>query len=148
MKKIKYSWEDIYSCTNDIINFANNVGIDTIVGIARGGLPIAVIISNQLDCQMFTIGIRSYNNDMTRAHIKTTQDLDAGLLNDDNRVLIVDDICDSGKSLQYVKDKLDTNCKVDKVFTSSVFFRQGSLFMPDIYSETILDDSWVEFPWG
>ena len=146
MGKINYNWDQIHEHTNNIIDFAEKVGIDTIVGIARGGLPPAVIISNYLDCQMFTIGIRSYNNNQEQLCIKTTQDLDAGLF-EDNKVLIVDDICDSGKSLHYIKDMLDSNCKVKEVFTSALFFRQGAMFTPDYYSDFIVDDSWITFPW-
>tara|TARA_R100000951_G_C2636661_1_gene179510 strand:- start:310 stop:756 length:447 start_codon:yes stop_codon:yes gene_type:complete len=141
----RYNWDDINKYSKELVVYARSKKIDTIIGIARGGLPPAVIISNHLNCPMFTIGIKSYD-DQERLCIETTQDLDYGLL-DGNSILVVDDICDSGKSLKYIKSNLDKNCKVKDVHTAALFLRDKSIFEPNIYSKKIIDDRWIIFPW-
>ena len=91
------------------------------IGIPRGGLPIAVHLSHLLKTCA-----GSYP-----PHIDTPLE----------QTIIVDDICDSGKTMKSVKWALH-----NKPYTASLFRRKGSEFIPDYYVE-LISDEWIVFPW-
>ena len=72
---------------------------DLIVGLTRGGLIPAVILSHMLDKQMQSL------NWSTRDHVEKCSDaaLAADAV-DGLKILIVDDICDSGLTFRELKD--------------------------------------------
>ena len=56
--------------------------------------------------------------------------------------IIVDDICDSGKTLSMVKSKCIGNPKI-----LTLFRRYNSEIDVDKYAELITNDDWIIFPW-
>jgi hypoxanthine phosphoribosyltransferase len=55
------------------------------------------------------------------------------------QVLVVDDICDSGITLLEASEY--------GFQTASLAFRYSAPFIPEFYSEKIMDDRWLVFPW-
>jgi len=88
---------------------------DVVNGIPRGGVIIAVSMSHILD-----IPYAEQSNCV------------------DNRVLLLDDIVDSGRTMKPY---------VGHFHTGSLFVRRGSRVVPTYYSEIIEDDTWIVFPW-
>jgi hypoxanthine phosphoribosyltransferase len=60
MKKTVYTWDDVKRAATSISlqMYADNWRPDYIVGITRGGLPIAVMLSHMLDVRMHTLDVR------------------------------------------------------------------------------------------
>ena len=86
--------------------------VDSVYGIPRGGLVPAVMISHHLGLPYVeTIG---------------------------KNTLIVDDICDSGVTLD----------KMPGQFTAVLFHKpHTSIFTPDIWAKEHTGDEWLIFPW-
>ena len=105
MKKVHYTWKDIEHMIQTINNlmYADNWRPDYIVGLTRGGLVPAVIMSNMTGITMHALDVRF--RDMGRSYSgperneKMKEDARQG-----KKILIVDDINDSGKTLSWVKD--------------------------------------------
>ena len=55
MQKQKMSWDSFDMLSDQIIENYRDVGIKKIVGLTRGGLPLAVKISNVLGIPMETL---------------------------------------------------------------------------------------------
>jgi hypoxanthine phosphoribosyltransferase len=112
------SWERFEQLIRELASTIkdSNIHINGIYGIPRGGLIIAVRLSHLLN-----IPLRPYNLPNT---------------------LIVDDICDSGKTLHFhsVRNSF-------KYFYASLFKRHNSSFNPNFVGKILDHDSWIEFPW-
>jgi len=119
MEKFYVTWEEIEELVDLLCLQIVKSGyqITDIYGLQRGGLIPAVMLSHKLGIPM-TINSIS----------KTT--------------LIVDDICDSGKTfhelfLQYPKSK----------FACLHFKPHTSHFTPDFSANKFFSDCWIVYPW-
>ena len=75
-----------------------------VVAITRGGLAPAMIIARELDIRVVdTISVKSYNH-QTQADATVLKSPQAGIMgNDGEGVLIIDDLVDTGKTLELVR---------------------------------------------
>jgi hypoxanthine phosphoribosyltransferase len=96
--------------------------IQYIYGPPRGSLPIAVHLAHHLDLQLIET-CRIYNSDIN------------------NQTLIVDDICDSGKTFSIFHT----------IFPNSIyavlFVKPRRKFKDVIYVKEVENNTWVVFPW-
>lgn len=114
---------------------------DTIVGVARGGWVPARILSDLLGVRrMVSLQLSTY----TGTEKGDVQLLDAFLLSENiGRVLLVDDVSDTGSSLVYAKELLQKQgikCK-----SSTVYVKPWTKLWPDYYFKVVSE--WVVFPW-
>jgi hypoxanthine phosphoribosyltransferase len=115
---------------------------DLVIGIARGGIPVAMVISDELGVKIDIINVKSYDGIAQRKHPKIISTLAEDVKG--RRVLVVDDLVDEGDTMQTVLKHLSD--KSPRVLNAAVLFRKPwSKFEPDFYIETL--DEWVVFPW-
>lgn len=118
-----------------------------IIGIARGGLFLANILSHQLD---IPVSIITYSSNKGKGESTTRRD-NVKLFPsfDEDRLIIVDDICDSGYTLAEVHDKYaNWFLKCHEVRTVVFYAKEDNFFEPSLTWYTIpADFPWVEFPW-
>lgn len=114
---------------------------DYIIGVSRGGLISAVRISHLLRVPMIPIAYSSKRGaGDNKDHINQLPELK------NHTMLIVDDISDSGNTLQELVDHYTK--QGNKVETASIFFKDKSIHEPTYYGYLIDDDfGWVKFPW-
>jgi hypoxanthine phosphoribosyltransferase len=63
-------------------------------------------------------------------------------------MLLVDDIADSGNSLQHVLRYIKRRYHTDnEVLIYTVFYKPSSVVVPNFYSEQVDSKYWVVFPW-
>ena len=119
-------------CQNPSVSAA-----DTIVCIGRGGYIPGTYISHKTGIkEVYTIVAKSYTDDNMRGEL---QFLQAPTLDDHNqKILIVDDIVDSGTSIVYPSKEL--------IF-ASVVYKEQSEFSDVVYGIVAPQDEWVVFPW-
>lgn len=142
-------WDDIELYIDAILVSMDDANYkpDHILGITRGGLVPAVMLSHELAVGMSTFKVSFYHGGFD-----VDNDLDLQrLLQEGKKILVVDDINDSGKTLAHIDnviqqlafDDVDVKfaCLVDN--TKSDFdyvnFRGISIEKPD--------DLWYVFPW-
>jgi hypoxanthine phosphoribosyltransferase len=117
---------------------------DVVVAVSRGGLVPARILVDLLEARhLATIQIEFYVGlGETREQPTLKQEL--ALPVDGKKVLLVDDIADSGRSLQYAVNYLRGQgaCEVK---TATVYYKSCSVVEPDFYEKQT--DCWVVFPW-
>ena len=134
---ILYPWFKIDELVKEIANKASSYKPTHIVGIARGGLVPAVMLSHQLNLPMETLGVSFRDNKATH-HTKFKPIKDA-------RYLIVDDINDSGTTFKVVTD-IFKNRRLDHR-TAALINKEKSDFNVDFYGEMFYHDDWINFPW-
>jgi len=140
------SWNQIYSFILDLANVIQNSGFvpDLIVGVSRGGWIPARIFSDLLGntnldsvATKFYVGINE-----TKQEPKITQEMYGSV--EGKKILLVDDLVDSGKSLNLVISYLK-NKGASEVKTVTLYHKPGSIIIPNYFiKETV---AWIVFPW-
>jgi hypoxanthine phosphoribosyltransferase len=115
---------------------------DLIVGIARGGIPVAMVISDRLGVEVDIINVKSYTGIAKRGRPKIISTLTESVRG--KRVMLVDDLVDEGETMKTVTGYL-RKAKPKNLSTAVLFRKPWSRFEPDFYLETV--DKWVVFPW-
>lgn len=145
IEKLKVSWMTVGDQIEEIARQAQELQVNRIVGISRGGLPLAVALSHRLNLPLSVVGVSSYNvkNEQETLVCDTPDVIFEGW---EGNVLICDDIADSGKTLCFLIDKMEglSNCNAG-YYTATLFYKETSVIKPDIFVEAT--DKWVVFPW-
>jgi len=134
---ISYSWDTINDLVTTIHNRVSSWKPTHIVGITRGGLIPAVMLSHRLELPMEVLGV-SFRDKKATHHTKFKPIPDA-------RYLVVDDINDSGMTFDVVS-QVFKNRHLHFV-TAALINKEKSGFSVDFYGEMFYDDNWINFPW-
>jgi xanthine phosphoribosyltransferase len=116
---------------------------DTIIAVARGGMTLAHALAMVLDVRnLQSIRTESYDGESQRSTITVTGKCD---FSHSKRVLIVDDIVDTGKTLQALLPILQANHPTILFNTVALFTKFSAPIQPDfsLYEAT----DWIEFFW-
>jgi len=135
---------------SEIVNFVDRYSttapeFDCIIGIARGGVVPATMLAYKLNIKNFyTIHLSSYDNNNKRGTIFEKVPLDVkNIIN--KRVLFVDDIADSGYTLEFVNKAYKRYTLLSEYFVC--IEKLNTIFKPT-YSGLLIDTKcWVNFPW-
>lgn len=112
---------------------------EIIVGISRGGLVPARILSDIMNKKILVLGLEFYKGiDKRNPKPIITQDIPKM---ENKRILVVDDVSDSGKSLLMAKEHLKGNI----VKTATLHYKPKSSYKPDYFVET--SSKWIVYPW-
>ena len=173
MKKVYYTWQDIKNQTQEILRQLQRDAWrpDYVVGLTRGGLVPANLISQYLEIPMECLKVSLRDSEHgPESNLWMAEDA-FGHINYDpmcsgdgrKRILIVDDINDSGATLNWIKQDWQSGCLpnderwVDEIWGHNV--RVAALVDNEAsnselkisYSAVDLnkaeEDVWIVFPW-
>jgi len=181
MKKVYVTWHDVQRQTQEILRQMQkeNWKPDYIVGVTRGGLTLSNLLSQYLDITMYTLDVRLRDGKHVPCESNTKlAEIAFGINNGTStgarwdagqrkKVLIVDDINDSGATINWIKSDWENTIKEqipddidyvwDTVWNNSTKFAvlynniaSESNLDPDYSAEEINkieDPSWIVFPW-
>jgi hypoxanthine phosphoribosyltransferase len=140
------TWNQIYDM---LLHMAGNIRQsdykpEVIVGITKGGWIPARVLSDLLEVpHLATIGVEFY---VGVAETKNEPVLTQGVSESvaGKRVLVVDDIADTGESMALAKSHIDQKGAVE-VRTATMYRKPWSKTAPDYYEKET--SYWVVFPW-
>lgn len=114
--------------------------VDCVVGLTRGGLIPAVIISHFLDLPVIPVNYSSkYGMGDNRNHDNILPKINY------KSILFTDDVCDSGKTLIELYEHYHD---IPHKQTAVLYYKQTAIFKPDYYVHVIPKDfPWIVFPW-
>lgn len=143
MELISMSWEEVEEAITALADaIKREFDPDVIVGIARGGLIPAVRLSHLLgDKLLRVIQVEYYKG--VNLHLKKPK-LYADIKRISGKVLVVDDVTDTGTSLEFVLKHLKRK-GVKEIRVATIAYKPKSRFKPDYY--TFETDKWIVFPW-
>ena len=142
------TWDGFGEATRELSRtiLADGFVPDVVVAIARGGLLPAGAIAYGLgvkSCGALNVEFYTGIGTVLDAPALLPPDLDLGYL-PGKRVLLVDDVADSGRTLALaVQMLMDAGAQVRSV---CIYTKPGSVASPDFsWRET---DRWIDFPWS
>jgi xanthine phosphoribosyltransferase len=117
-----------------------------VVAITRGGMAPAMIVSRELDIRTVdTISVKSYHSGGGKADQRREAQVikapDATLMGDGEGILIVDDLVDSGKTLELVRSLYP------KAHFACVYAKPEGEKQTDTFITGVSQDTWIFFPW-
>jgi hypoxanthine phosphoribosyltransferase len=114
-------WRDIEDAIERLaINIINsNIEIAAVGGLPRGGLIPAVMLSHRLNIPF-----------VSQSNI-------GGIV---GNILIVDDICDSGKTLKRFKFE-------NSVYTATLHHKTTAEYEPNFFWKLASPNEWIVYPW-
>lgn len=112
-----------------------------VVAITRGGMAPAMIVSRELDIRTVdTISVKSYDH-QTQSEAKILKAPDTTLVGDGTGILVVDDLVDSGRTLDVVRKTMP------KAHFATVYAKPKGRPMVDTFITEVSQDTWIFFPW-
>jgi len=131
----------------------DNFQPDVVIGLARGGLIMAVIISHMLRTPMRCVEFSSkQGNGDDRVYTNFVPEITGEMCSGTGeapklpKLLIVDDICDSGYTMLELTSVYQK--RGHELRTASMYYREGSVFTPSYIFHSLKNiDPWVIFPW-
>lgn len=139
------SWTDLESACIVVAQQVKQSGLafDVIVTLAKGGWPMTRSLSDFTGIgEIASIGVKFYSGINQKADKPIIyQDLPTKVKG--KRVLLFDDVADSGGSLQFVRDLLHQR-GAKSVKTATLYYKPHSIVKPDYFGGTT--SAWIIFP--
>ena len=137
-------WTAYGDLVSDLVRRIQSGGrtFDLIIGIARGGIPVAMVIADQLGVGIDIINVKSYTGIAARKKPMIISTLTEDVKG--KEVLVVDDLIDEGDTMTTVIAYLRRG-KPKHLTTAVLFKKPWSRYEPDYFLEML--DEWVVFPW-
>jgi xanthine phosphoribosyltransferase len=102
----------------------------------------AMIVARELDIRTVdTISVKSYDWQKQGEAAEVLKAPDAGLMGDGTGILVVDDLVDTGKTLELVR-KL-----YPKAHFATVYAKPQGREIVDTFITEVSQDTWIFFPW-
>ena len=139
------SWEDLDAICVELAQKITESGqqFDRIVALAKGGWPFAKSLVDLLAIpEVASIGVRFYSGINQRLpQPEIYQDLPVAVQGE--RVLLFDDVADTGESLLFTKEHLLSQ-GVASVTTATLYYKPQSKIVPDYFGEET--SAWIVYP--
>ena len=115
-----------------------------IIAITRGGLVPAALIARELDIRLVdTICVTSYSSsgggtaEQTQSEVKILK----GIVGDGEGFLLIDDLVDSGRTAQFVRQLLP------KAHFATLYAKPAGRPIVDTCVKEFKQNKWIFFPW-
>jgi xanthine phosphoribosyltransferase len=132
------SWEELHRHAKALAWRLMSLGPWTgIVAITRGGLVPAAIVARELEVRLIdTVCIASYD-DRDQGGLEVLKKMPG----DGTGWLIIDDLVDTGKTAQAVRDMLP------EAHFATVYAKPAGRPLVDTFITEVSQDTWILFPW-
>lgn len=155
--KIKYSYYEIHQlCMNNGPKLKREFKPDVILAIGGGGLIPSRILRNSLNVPIYVVSLSTYDEENNAIDVpRVIQWMDFSELKD-KKILIVDEVDDTRKTLEFVINKLTIEEKISDL-NLGVFVLHNKLKSKTINKHDLninyycsgqnVDDIWIVYPW-
>lgn len=145
-KGFHVSWDQIHRDSRALAWRLDGHGPDNgawraVVAITRGGMAPAMIVARELDIRVVdTVCVKSYDH-QSQTPPRLLKAPDAEMMGDGEGVLVVDDLVDSGKTLELVR------ALYPKAHFATVYAKPKGRPMVNTFITEVSQDTWIFFPW-
>jgi hypoxanthine phosphoribosyltransferase len=142
-------WEGFYQLARTLTHRIRASGFapDLIVAISRGGLIPARVLADQLNLfDLATLKVEHYHAMHKEPCALVRYPLMAEV--EGRRVLLVDDVSDTGDSLELAIAHLLQRGQPAQLNSAVLHHKQVSRFVPDYFAAKVIDWRWIIYPWA
>lgn len=144
-KSFPVNWDQFHRDSRALAWRLSALGpFDAVVAIARGGLVPAAIVARELNIRVVDcVSAKSYAH-KSQGHIDIVKPISQDILKiDENskKVLIIDDLVDTGATARVVRDMLPN------AHFATVYAKPMGKPMVDTFITEVSQDTWIYFPW-
>ena len=145
------TWGDIEEWSKDIVRkvIESEYEPEIVIGLARGGLVPARLIADYLNIKdLYAVKTEHWGLTATPdGKARLAQGLQVSI--EGKKILVVDDITDTGQSLKLALDHV-INHAPKEAKTATLLHITHSKYVPDYYSEEVPENNWTWFifPWN
>ena len=154
-KKMIVGWDEYKNTVEKLaILIHKEYNPTVLIGIMRGAAPIIDILSRILKLPIAYIVIQSYSGkgmEDKQGQLMFAREISSLAENKDyKRVLLVDDLSDTGltlnKSIEWLKNYTPTKDYIEQVKTACLWKKKSSTFEPNFCSVRLESDPWIVQP--
>ena len=144
-KSFPVSWDQFHRDSRALAWRLNGEGpFEACVAITRGGLVPAAIVARELNIRTVDcVAVKSYDH-QNQGSIKVLKPIDPEILTKakaGRKILIVDDLVDTGATARVVRDMLPG------AHFATVYAKPKGREMVDTFITEVSQDTWIFFPW-
>jgi hypoxanthine phosphoribosyltransferase len=144
------SWDKAYRLGRKIVRKIRASGFvpDIVIGVARGGLVPARIVCDFLHQKdLATVKVEHWGIAATLGSAKIKFPLPEEIDLSGKRILIVDDVADTGETCKVIIEYLKERSPAD-IRTVVLHYKTCSTFVPDYWGEKHDAWKWIIYPWA
>ncbi len=151
MSHLHVSWDEYHRLIESLVIQVRDSDweFDVVLGLARGGLRVSDVISRIFDRPMAVLAASSYRDGSGTVQGVLQISSSIALVSErlGPRVLVVDDLCDTGKTLEAVVAHLKTQYQdITDVKTAVLWTKKDSAFKPDFSAVELDGNPWIHQP--
>lgn len=143
MKKVYYSYEECRDDCLELVPKIRDYNPDALIAIARGGLTLGHLLSEALETREI-YSLNSIHYDGTKK-LDTFEIFNIPDLSRKHKIVLVDDIVDSGESMVEIIKILKEKYPHCEFKIATIFYKPTALIQPDFSVKEAKD--WIEFFW-
>ena len=137
------SWEDYFGLCKGLALAISAYDPEIILGVARGGLYAATLLSHILQAELYTIRITRRFKDQV-VYDNPVWIVKPPSIVKDQRVLIVDEICGAGRTLTMIKEEVG-RLGASEMRSAVLYAHEQGKDIPDYIG--IISDALILNPW-
>jgi uncharacterized protein len=152
MSDLYISWSEYHQKIEDLAAqiYRSQWEFNQIVCLARGGLRVGDILSRIYEVPLAIVAASSYggSGDRLRGDLKFAATLTMSSDRLGSRVLLVDDLVDSGVTLEQAVIWLKERYQADiaDIRTAVIWYKAASAIAPDYHVDYLPDNPWIHQP--
>jgi hypothetical protein len=148
---LNVTWDDYNKLVERLALQVHDSGwkFNQIICIARGGMRVGDVMSRIFELPLAILSTHSYMADggTTRGELVIAEHMTMTAPRLGDRILLVDDMVDSGHTLAAVFAELPKRFPhITDLRTAVLWYKACSVFKPDYYVEYLPDNPWIHQP--
>ncbi|WP_370261425.1 phosphoribosyltransferase [Limnobacter sp.] len=150
MKKLHVDYLQYHHLIDKVVDQVRQSSFkpDLVLGVSRGGLFLADGLSRSLKCPMAVVAASSYMgpSGTVQGGLQISASI-ASVVPIQGRVLLADDLADSGQTLRQLHTHLQhAHPAISSLKSAVIWVKPSSVFQPDFAAEHLHDDVWIVQP--
>ena len=143
MEKLYYSYDLFKKDTQNLVDKCRHFEPEILLAVARGGLTLAHLMSQAMDMRnLYTLNSIHYEGDLK---LDTFNIFNIPDVSHAKKVLIVDDIVDSGETIREILKVLNEKFPNVEFRLATLFYKKTAVLKPDYYIKEA--NQWIDFFW-